>query len=407
MPVTHVTRLHLIARSPLLILVFSIELALSSVMGAQSDASHPTRDPSPLWTVRPKQAGYDSIPSNPFSLSRPGNIRVGRDIIKVQFLNSELLALAWGTSDEVLKKQKSPGRDRPSHLHLSILSVTTGAQVFKHEWPCGSSNINVAYTANSQWLVRCGESVQLYSSSFDKLTELRVRKEVPRTFDSASGRSFLVYISDTKGSLVAQLRDSATFEVIDSWNDPLLVDARFIYSDRFVLAETQYPHQLFIREIGKTWNSFPSHIEDPRRSLIQDYEFINDETLARSAGHNVVVETIDGTELFRQPVPEPDLFIFQWLPTSAISSRGERFGVILGRMRGLRSEPLDIYPYLADDRVMVYGLREQAAVFSVRVKGTSPWYPNFSWNRIALSPDGRLLGIVSSEGVRMFSLPAN
>jgi hypothetical protein len=66
-----------------------------------------------------------------------------------------------------------------------------------------------------------------------------------------------------------------------------------------------------------------------------------------------------------------------------------------------------MYPYSSDDRVVVYSVPRRSAIFSVHVKGTSPWYPRTMWNRIAISRDGLLLGIVSNEGVRVFNLPSD
>jgi hypothetical protein len=83
--------------------------------------------------------------------------------------------------------------------------------------------------------------------------------------------------------------------------------------------------------------------------------------------------------------------------------------VILDRFRGLRSDGLDVYPFLSEDRAVVYSIPQPRVIFSVRVKGRSPWpflAPNHPiWNKSALSPDGQLLGIVSDEGVRVYGLP--
>lgn len=223
-------------------------------------------------------------------------------------------------------------------------------------------------------------------------------------FVSPSGRTFLVSVPGPHDSWSRQLRDSATFEVMDSWDDSRFVEGYFKYSDRFILAQTKRPQQVFIREIGKSWNPFPPQVDEPHPVTARLHEFLNDDTLVKLLGHEIVVETVGGTELFRQAVPKAGLFFYLW-PRSAISTGGGRFAVILDRSRGLRSEPLDMYPFPADDRVVVYSLLQRSAVFSVKVKGTSPWYPNFTWNKIALSPDGLLLGIVSNVGVRVYALP--
>ena len=83
--------------------------------------------------------------------------------------------------------------------------------------------------------------------------------------------------------------------------------------------------------------------------------------------------------------------------------------MILDRLRGLRIDTLDMYPFQSEDRVIVYSIPQRGAIFIVKVKGISPWptltRSHLVWNRIALSPDGQLLGIVSDEGVRVYALP--
>lgn len=121
----------------------------------------------------------------------------------------------------------------------------------------------------------------------------------------------------------------------------------------------------------------------------------------------LTVQTVEGAELFRSAMPERGLFPTPGSPP-ATSTTGDRFAVILGRMRGLRIEPLDMYPFWSEDRVIVYSISQKSSIFTVKVKGLSPWpinryYP--MWNSIAISPDGLLLAVASNEGVRVYALP--
>jgi hypothetical protein len=360
----------------------------------------------PLWSVSPDQVGYkEALPSAfDFSTSHPKHLRIGGEVVKIQFLDPQRLALAWLTLDEDMKKPVTRPIGLPSHLHLSLLDAKTGQQISYHEWACPSGGVNLAYTASGQWLLSSDESVTLFSSSFEKIRSLEHVRTRSGNFVSPSGRTFFLSVSGSPNAWSPQLRDSATFEVLDSWDDSRFAKGAFKYSDRFILAQTGKSPQLFIREVGKSWDPFSSQAGDSHTETVRNYEFLNNDTLVKLLGHELVVETIGGTELLRQTVPEAGLFFYLW-PKSAISAGGERFAVILDRSRGLRSDPLDMYPFPSDDRVLLYSLLQQGAIFSVKVKGLSPWYPKFAWNSIALSPDGLLLGIVSNECVRVYALP--
>lgn len=386
-------------RLPLCVLIVCIGTCLQPASKAQV-AQPPLTQEKPLWSASPKQVGYNEVLSNAFRY----HPRIGGDLVKIQFLDPERLALAWLTPDDGVKKPVTRPIDLPSHLHLSILDAKNGQQVSYHEWACSSLGANLAYTASGQWLLSSGESVALFSSSFEKIRGLEHVKTQHGNFVSPSGRTLLLSVSISPNAQSPQLRDSATFRVMDSWDDSRFAEGYFKYSDRFILAETGKPPQLFIREVGKSWNPFSSEVDNSHPVTVRSYEFLNNDTVVKLLGHELVVETIGGTELSRQTVPEAGLFFYSW-STSAISASGERFAVILGRMRGLRSEPLDMYPFPSDDRVMVYSLIQRSSIFGLKVRGISPWYPNATWNRIALSPDGLLLGIVSNEGVRVYAVP--
>ena len=299
-----------------------------------------------------------------------------------------------------------------SHLHLAILDAHTGQQLSNHEWPCSSVSVNLAYTASGQWLLSSDQMVTLYSPSFDKVRDLQnVRAARFHTFVSPSGRTFLSYGSDSHGGWSAQLRDSATLDVIDSLNDPRVDKAHFAYSDHFALAriiKPRTPERFELRKIGGESNPYSLPVNDSQPAARHVLGFVNDDTIASFTGHELVVLTIGGTEMFSSTVPETGLFLSSWA-TSATSARGGRFAVILDRSRGLRIDTLDMYPFQSDDRVIVYSIPQRGPIFSVKVKGASPWPTLTSshpiWNRIALSPDGKLLGITSDEGVRVYVLP--
>jgi len=221
---------------------------------------------------------------------------------------------------------------------------------------------------------------------------------------SQSGRTLLVSVFGPGDAWTPQLLDSATFQIIDSWDDTRFASGHFLYSDGLILAEIQKQQQWFVREIRKSWKPFSQQVDEPHPTKFAPYGFLNNETLASVCGDELLIQTVDGLKLFRQSIPEHGLFFHAW-PTTATSAGGERFAVILDRMRGINNPNLDLYSFRANDRVVVFSIPRRGAIFSVKLIGSSPWFSHYLWNSIALSPDGLLLGIVSSEGVRVYAVP--
>jgi hypothetical protein len=154
------------------------------------------------------------------------------------------------------------------------------------------------------------------------------------------------------------------------------------------------------------WNPYSISVPDYQPPGEIGYGFVNEGTIAGFAGNSLALETVEGTELFNSTLPERGLYLPSWKMT-ATSTHGDRFVVILDRSRGLNNPNLDLYPLQSQDRVVVYGISKRTVIFSIKIKGISPWPTQTLevWNVIALSPDGRLLGIVSDEGVRVYVLP--
>jgi hypothetical protein len=267
--------------------------------------------------------------------------------------------------------------------------------------------VNLAYTAAAQWLLSSDQTVTLYSSSFDKVRELPdVRTGGSHTFISPSGRTFLSPVSDSHGAWATQLRDSSTFDVLDSWNDARVAKAYFTYSDQFALAQIANPRTLYLRKVGGDWNPYSILVPDSQPPGKIGYRFVNEATIAGFAGDRLAVDAVEDTELFNSTLPEPGLYLSS-RSMAATSTHGERFAVILDRSRGVTNDILDLYPLHSDDRVVVYSISKRSAIFSMKVKGNSPWptQTHEIWNASALSPDGQLLGIVSDEGARVYVLP--
>ena len=389
-------------QSKLLFILFCIGACLLPISKAQTN--QPLSQHPPIWSVEPKKVGYS------LSTYRYFRATIGGDRVKIQFLDDRRLALAWLTPDEIPAKPIGPATNVPSHLHLAILDAHTGQQTASHEWPCSSVGVNLAYTASGQWLLSSDQTITLYSSLFDEVRDLdNVRTERSHTFVSPSGRTFLSRVSDSHGTWRSQLRDSATFDVLDSWNDGRVAKAHLTYSDHFILAQvsgSSNVQRFYLRKVGGDWNPYSISVFDSQPPGEIGYGFVNDSTIAGFAGGRLALQTVEGIELFNSTLPEAGLYLSSW-STTATSTQGERFAVILDRSRGLSNRSLDLYPLQSQDRVVVYSISKRSAIYSVKVKGISPWLyqTHAPWNVIAISPDGQLLGVVSDEGVRVYILP--
>ncbi len=97
--------------------------------------------------------------------------------------------------------------------------------------------------------------------------------------------------------------------------------------------------------------------------------FVNDELLAVGlrAGSISSIVSVQGSLLF-----QINLSGKHYLGAIAPSAQGERFAAIEDRLRGLRSEPLDMYPFGSNEQVLVYSIKDRRAIFAMKLKGTSP-----------------------------------
>lgn len=130
----------------------------------------------------------------------------------------------------------------------------------------------------------------------------------------------------------------------------------------------------------------------------KDAVFVNDSTLSVLSAGKMRVVTLAGTLLFQVDLPNKMLF-----RGVAISASGDRFALVETKAHGSVALDMD---YASDDHVVVYSLREQKAIYTRKVHGTSPYTQPWNRNRFTLSPDGRLLAIFDMGVLNVYQLPA-
>ncbi len=368
---------------------------------ARTQASQPKPDKAhPLWEMDLHRFGYEQV--------RQSNSYRPR-FYALDFTANDRLAWAWLTYDgpptAAQKKYAGFPQPEPAHLHVLILDARTGRKLALHAWPTQSLPVCFFGIGGGKFLTCAGGKLGLFSPSLAVLRE----QDLP-TPDSLT--SLHIGISPTRQTLLisysqrgldrVELVDTNTLAVTASWTEGGSLTFYGV-ADRWLVETWGVPPQPCIRPIGGACK--------PHRPLGLDTEMLgpmrlvtnvaNDNTLVLEAGRKMVITTPEGTPLLDVSLPKNRSF-----GELVASSRGDRFAVMENRRRGLTIEALDMYAFGSNDRVVVYSIPCLRAIYTVKVKGTSPWTP---WviheNRTALSPDGTLLAIESDSALKVYALP--
>lgn len=90
----------------------------------------------------------------------------------------------------------------------------------------------------------------------------------------------------------------------------------------------------------------------------------------------------------------------------AISRDLNTLALVIQRWRGVDNPDIGLNRFSSDDRVSVYSICNHGPLFSVRVRGRSPWHSGDTfWHTIALSPQGQLLAVASNEDIQVYQVP--
>lgn len=312
-----------------------------------------------------------------------------RDQLSLDFVDGDHLLFAWTTTDNPVHKHRVAGlATTASHLHALLLDLNDIQKSTRHDLPVSSYFAAIRPVANGEFLVCAGQELQLLAHDFTSLKQ----EALPCAFrPSASEHTFV-----TLDSLHEQeiLRDTQTFGPLAEC--PARALSAFT-DDRLVCACGSDSH-LCIRNLGGDWR--PLNISAMDAGL-KPLGFINNSTLLFRTKSELVVATADGLLLFRAKLPKKLLF-----HGAVFSAGGLRFAIIEDRMRGWTSPSLDIYAFPADDQVVVYDVTVRRAIYTRKLKGTSPWLPGHEHiNYCALSPDGSLLAVEEGGTITIYRLP--
>ncbi len=331
----------------------------------------------------------------------------------VDFTDASHLAVAWVTLDDpTLADKTGPLTARPAHLHVLVLDAKTGEKADVQAWPTPSTHVRFLGARDGKFLTCTGSVLRLFSPSFEVIQEQHLPNDracqgpsgngawgIPQWGISPSRRTLL--LSSASGKVYDDtLLEVETFAVDGSWTDAFRL---WSISDHWLLGSCGQRQEVCIKRIHEPRRLFQSTGSGGKMNGFSfSTRFVNDDTLVMG-WNKITVVTVDGTQLFQVELPKK-----RSIEGTVTSSGGERFAVIEDRERGLTSKTLDMDAFPSNDRAVVYSVPERRAVFSVKVKGTSPWPP---WethaNRLALSADGTLLAIIDGGTLKVYRLPGN
>jgi hypothetical protein len=380
-------------RSRILLVVLAL-LGVGCAVAQNLDSA--PSDAPPLFQVDVTKLGYARI-----NADRPTRTFI-------DFTDNEHIVVGWLTVDNPSRAKKfGPVFRRPAHLHALIFNATTGNKENGKEWP--TLNLDSALVARPDGtLLTCtGKALRLFSSNLELVREQELAGEngcgtlsLVGQSVSPSRRTILISFPGTMNDQ-AELLHSETFAILSKWTEKRVTRG---ISDHWVVGDCASPLKLCVRKLDEQWQAFsPDGLDQQLAGQRQRYIFfVNDETLVIVGGGGLGVTTVQSRLLFQRRLPEKHEF--EWPVTSA---GGKRFAVIEDKMRGLRSDPLDIGQFPSNDRAVVFDIADGRAVYAVKLMGTSPWsWWNWHKNRLALSPNGNILAVLADGMLKVYRLPS-
>lgn len=327
----------------------------------------------------------------------------------VEFTDNDHLAWAWVTVDPSPKPSVRPKNysPPPSHLHVIIVDAQTGQMQGQQEWPTPYAPVFFSTLPSGKFLSCTGNLLRLFSSNFEMLREQDLQPYgcssnfySEAIFLISPNRQSAILSFPDEGKYQAKLLNIERFSVVAEWQEDTPIKPIAV-ADHWFIGSCGQPATTCIRGIDQPWRP----IQPLGLNNLTDHPIhvsaVNDTTVVFGSGNEIAVVTVDGTILFTVKLAKNGSF-----DKPITSSGGDRFAVMENKQRGLTSAPLDMYAFPSNDRIVVFSIVDRRPIFAVRVEGDSPWT---SWkghvNRLALSPDGTLLAVVSDGILKVYRLP--
>jgi hypothetical protein len=386
-------------------LIVLVGVFVCGIRAQTREAKPASANERPLWEIDLRQFGYERWlrrSTRPLPLV-------------VDFADIDHLAVGWIRPDVVhVAGRKDTYGPEPAHLNVVILDTKTGQKQSKTEWPTSArySSAPLLFGIPDGRLLICSDKfLRLLSTTLEVVRERELpdhRSCVNVAFQHSQSRRVLLVSILSEHSRQMELLDVGMLTVLSNWTDEQAASATFrgilSISDHWLAGYCGEPKELCLRRFDKGWqpfhpNGFDTQMDKGQRIPVS---FVSDEILVIERKTTGIV-AVDGTVLFQIAPPEKHFLL---LP--ATSAGGSRFALVEDRFRGLKSEPLDMYPFGANDRASVYDIKDRQRIFSLKLKGTSPWTP---WDvhdtYLALSPNGTHLAVLSDGVLKIYRLPSD
>ena len=138
--------------------------------------------------------------------------------------------------------------------------------------------------------------------------------------------------------------------------DPAEIKAKRVKKQKFDRNDARLLRRLLLE------NNFPQiWIASPENRDLR-------QLLWHETGKELSDVSVNGSVLFRIDLPDK-LFV----GSRVTSIGGATFALREMRMRGLRNENLDVWQFASDDTLVVYSVSARMAIYSIKLKGISPW----------------------------------
>jgi hypothetical protein len=376
------------------------------ICGIRPRAQEPELTPTgghPFWKIDVQQFGYERFPRK--SVRPLGLV--------VNFVDNEHLAIAWLTPDTATEnKRNAPKVGEPARLHAVILDAKTGLKQSQKDWSTPYYPVPQLFGLPDGRVLICSDnSLRLLSASLDSVRE----RELPNHATcvnsspqlSPSKHTLLVSIH-AEHSRHLELLNVGDLTTISTWTEKrnpagAVPSGTIAISDDSLVGYCGDPHEICLRRFNEErWHPLRVNGIGTQMSKGQRLPalFVSNDVLVIGSKVTTMV-TVRG-ELLSEVKLREGHYLLKPQPSAA----GEVFAVMEERSRGLRSVPLDMYPFGADDRALVYSVKDRRAIFSLKLQGTSPWTP---WNThehfLAVSPDGTSLAMLSDSLLTVYTLP--
>jgi hypothetical protein len=380
--------------------------AVTLICGIGPRAQEPEQTPRaghPLWQVDVQQFGYERFPRK--------TVRPLR--LAVNFVDNDHVAIAWVTPDTAPEnKRKTPRVGEPARLHAVILDAKTGLKQSQRDWSTPYYPVPQLFgLPDGRVLICTDNSLRLLSASLDSAREQQLPNHgtcVNLSLQLSPGKHTLLLSIRAEQSRRLELLNVGDLATISTWTEGQMLagavpKGTLAISDDSLVGYCGDPPEICIRRFNEEqWHPLRVNGMGTQMSKGQRLRasFVSNDVLAIGSTVTTMV-TVRGELL-----SEIKLHEGHYLLTPQPSAAGEVFAVMEERSRGLRSEPLDMYPFGSDDRALVYSVKDRRAIFSLKLKGTSPWMPwNIHEHLLAVSPDGRSVAVLSDSLLTVYTLP--